>query len=768
MDPFTSTPLRAWKLETNHDANGDRHHRLSAGSECWRAVRCLGSGSFGDVWQETCLSGPSQNAVRAVKCLGKRQAKFTEMSRRELEALITFSNSDIPKYKEHFVQFLGWFDDTAHFYLAMEFLEYGDLQKYITKPFPEPEAAMIVTQVAQALQYMHQKNFVHRDIKPLNILISRPGPRWHVKIADFGISKNVEGTVLGTHQLGSPGYMAPELFGDSSHSYTAAVDVWALGAVAYCMRTGFPPLRTTKQLLDYARDHRTQFPVRPLGTSSGFCMNFVLGTMAEAPERRLTIEQVLAHDWLSIQLDTAQDGYLDGSVTAALTAVSISASNAWSNTYSSTGSQQSQISSLTTPAMTNSQIVTDVEQGQYTGTENGDEKTIGGNDSNIIQGMADLATRYYDKKMYGRSEKIGEEVVDMRQELLGVNHPDTVKAMLSLARTYLARERYDKAENVYVKVVDIRREMLGDKHPHTLTVMKSLTATYYEQKKYDLAEKTELILCNLQREELGNRHPDTIHSMKRLGMTYLKQNKLDEAEEIYLELVFLRRDMLGNKHADTIDAMMELAITYGKQKRYNRAAKFFVEAIKLREEVLGGNHPDTIDAKAKLVALRQEQGQLAEIKKEKSLQKSRTFSKPVFRVALERLYDRDGVAVPLVLLQCFQAVELFGLDLEGIYRFSGSANHLNRLKDQFDVDASRVDLTNPENFFHDINSVAALVKEFFHDLPEPVFVSMIYSQFIDAARIDDDIQRRDSIHALINTLPDANYATLRATILASA
>ena len=205
----------------------------------------------------------------------------------------------------------------------MEFFEYGDLQKYIIKPFSEPEAASITVQVAQALQYMHQKNFVHRDIKPLvgsdadrsllsdtnvvqNILVSSLGPRWHVKVADFGIAKNIDGTALGTLQIGSLGYMAPELWGNSPDPYTAAVDVWALGAVAFCLRTGFPPFRTIQHLLDYARDHKTHFPLRPLGTSSGFCMNFVLGTMAEAPERRFTIEQILAHDWLSMQLGVSQ------------------------------------------------------------------------------------------------------------------------------------------------------------------------------------------------------------------------------------------------------------------------------------------------------------------------------------------------------------------------------------------------------------------------------------------------------------------------------
>lgn len=93
--------------------------------------------------------------------------------------------------------------------------------------------------------------------------------------------------------------MAPELFGSSSDPYTAAVDVWALGAVAFCMRTGSPPFKNLQSLLDYARDHRTQFPIRPLKTSSALCLSFVLGTMAETPERRLTIKQVVAHDWLS-------------------------------------------------------------------------------------------------------------------------------------------------------------------------------------------------------------------------------------------------------------------------------------------------------------------------------------------------------------------------------------------------------------------------------------------------------------------------------------
>ncbi|KAH8703900.1 kinase-like domain-containing protein [Talaromyces proteolyticus] len=346
MEQFMNWPLCNWRLQTTYDDNGDRCHQGSTGDESWHPVKRLGSGSFGDVWQERCTSGPSQNGVRAVKHLHKRQTKFLEMSQRELDALDTFSAAE---YKRHLVQFLGWFDDSEHLYIAMEFIEHGDLQSFITAPFPEPEAASIVTQVAQALQYMHRKNFVHRDVKPSNILVSSPGPNWHVKLADFGIAKKTDGTALGTHYIGSPGYMAPELYDNLSPHYTAAVDVWALGAVAFCLRTCSPPFRTIKHLLDYARDHRIQFPLRPLGTSSGFCMNFVLGTMAELPERRLTIEHVLAHDWLSEHATVHQGDNMDIASLTKLTTWSTSPSNAWSNTYDGTEKQQPPPLSTTTP-----------------------------------------------------------------------------------------------------------------------------------------------------------------------------------------------------------------------------------------------------------------------------------------------------------------------------------------------------------------------------------------------------------------------------------
>lgn len=60
-------------------------------------------------------------------------------------------------------------------------------------------------------------------------------------------------------------------------------------------------------------------------------------------------------------------------------------------------------------------------------------------------------------------------------------------------------------------------------------------------------------------------------------------------------------------------------------------------------------------------------------------------SRPVFGVSLNRLYERDSLAVPSVVSQCIQAVDLFGLNVEGIYRLSGSVPSVNKLKTMFDT-----------------------------------------------------------------------------------
>lgn len=65
-----------------------------------------------------------------------------------------------------FVRFDGWFEDDKKIYIAMEYLEYGDLEQCVSTALREPEARAIVAQVTEALEFMHRKSFTHRDLKP--------------------------------------------------------------------------------------------------------------------------------------------------------------------------------------------------------------------------------------------------------------------------------------------------------------------------------------------------------------------------------------------------------------------------------------------------------------------------------------------------------------------------------------------------------------------------------------------------------------------------
>nr|EAQ71436.1 hypothetical protein MGCH7_ch7g843 [Pyricularia oryzae 70-15] len=138
--------------------------------------------------------------------------------------------------------------------------------------------------------------------------------------------------------------------------------------------------------------------------------------------------------------------------------------------------------------------------------------------------------------------------------------------------------------------------------------------------------------------------------------------------------------------------------------------------------------------------------------------------RPVFGSSLNRLYERDGLAVPQVVYQCITAVDFYVSyapmsSPQGVVRRNGGLTPVAA------SDSPSLDFRNPENFFHDVNSVAGLLKQFFRDLQDPLLTREHYSAFIEAAKNEDDIVRRDSMHAIINNLPDPNYATLRALAL---
>jgi eukaryotic-like serine/threonine-protein kinase len=128
-----------------------------------------------------------------------------------------------------------------HFF-SMGFVEGTSLAaRVVDGPLPPREAADLVRLVAEAIQYAHEKGVIHRDLKPANVLLDSQG---RPKVTDFGLAKKLEGDSGLTHTgqvMGTPSYMPPEQA--DGKAVGPAADVYALGAILYCLLTGRPPFQ---------------------------------------------------------------------------------------------------------------------------------------------------------------------------------------------------------------------------------------------------------------------------------------------------------------------------------------------------------------------------------------------------------------------------------------------------------------------------------------------------------------------------------------------
>ncbi|KAJ0425206.1 kinase-like domain-containing protein [Aspergillus carlsbadensis] len=248
--------------------------------EDWRRDQFLGRGRFGTVWLERCLD--DSDKVRAVKRVPRqsRSSHATDFTR-ELEAMIKFSQR---KYARQFENLLGWYEDICSTYITMEYFPLGDLQSHLAVPLSEQEVQMIVYQVLQGLEQLHNNAFAHRDLKPENIFVVHTGPEWWIKIGDLGISKRVnQDTALRT-RVGSPGYLAPEivdqeLYGtDTTPAEYTHAQLHELSA--YVRGGEFPTSTLSEQ------------GIGPEG------QDFIRSLMTPAPKSRVIVQVALQDAWI--------------------------------------------------------------------------------------------------------------------------------------------------------------------------------------------------------------------------------------------------------------------------------------------------------------------------------------------------------------------------------------------------------------------------------------------------------------------------------------
>ncbi|CAI8048221.1 Serine/threonine-protein kinase MAK [Geodia barretti] len=198
----------------------------------YKVIKELGDGTYGSVSLARRFENGELVAIKRMK----REFKTWEecLNLREVKSLMKLKHVNIVRLHEVIRE-----DNRLYFIFEYMRENLYELIKHRTKPFLEQTVRNITCQVLHGLAFMHKQGFFHRDIKPENLLCS--GPEL-VKIADFGLAREIRSKPPYTDYVATRWYRAPEILLRSSH-YNSPVDLWAVGCIMaelYTFRPLFP------------------------------------------------------------------------------------------------------------------------------------------------------------------------------------------------------------------------------------------------------------------------------------------------------------------------------------------------------------------------------------------------------------------------------------------------------------------------------------------------------------------------------------------------
>ncbi|XP_067028429.1 uncharacterized protein [Acropora muricata] len=203
-----------------------RRHNADNIDEFFYHKEPIGSGSFGSVFAAINSEDGKEVALKRVERLRLQ----TRRVNREVQSLIQLSSCP------HVVTYSRFIERTDFTWIAIELME-GHLGDLLSLKLKADRFPCLCKDVLQGVQYLHENHFVHRDLKPSNILFHFDQGVPRLKIADFGLSKNLVAVTSSgsSNNVGSRCWMAPELLQAGKRQHTFRSDLFAVGLIFHCL-----------------------------------------------------------------------------------------------------------------------------------------------------------------------------------------------------------------------------------------------------------------------------------------------------------------------------------------------------------------------------------------------------------------------------------------------------------------------------------------------------------------------------------------------------
>lgn len=201
-------------------------------------VRLLGAGAMGEVYLAQHPRLPRQDALKVMAMSVSSDDEYRERFNREAQNVATLWHQNIVAVHDR-----G--EDEGRLWIAMDYVEGTDAgqllqEKDYRRGMPPGDVVRIISEVADALDYAHQRQLLHRDVKPANILLANlDSDRWRALLADFGIARRVDdssGLTETNMAVGTVAYAAPEQL--MGQTLDGRADQYSLAATAFELLTG--------------------------------------------------------------------------------------------------------------------------------------------------------------------------------------------------------------------------------------------------------------------------------------------------------------------------------------------------------------------------------------------------------------------------------------------------------------------------------------------------------------------------------------------------